>query len=89
MNLIQFELSNGQRRVGLVDGDLIREVKGAESVRDLALSAIDADIGLAQQVDKQGLGDSHDYARLLQELRVLPPLDHPDQIGRASCRERV
>ena len=101
MNLVQFELSNGQRRVGLVDGDLIREVKGAQSVRELALSAIDAGIGLAQQVDNQGLGDSHDYAQLLQELRILPPLDHPDpahllvsgtgltHLGSASARDKM
>ena len=101
MNLVQFESSNGQRRVGLVDGDLIREVKGAQSVRELALSAIDAGIGLAQQVDNQGLGDSHDYAQLLQELRILPPLDHPDpahllvsgtgltHLGSASARDKM
>ncbi len=101
MNLVQFELNNGQRRVGLVDGDLIREVQGAQSVRELALSAIDAGIGLAQQVDKQGLGDSHDYAQLLQELRILPPLDHPDpahllvsgtgltHLGSASARDKM
>lgn len=101
MNLVQFELSSGERRVGLVDGDSIREVKGALSVRDLALQAIDAGVGLAQQVDGEGLGDSHDYAQLLQELRILPPLDHPDpahllvsgtgltHLGSASARDKM
>jgi hypothetical protein len=101
MNLVQFELGNGQRRVGLVDGDLIREVQGAHSVRDLALAAIDAGTGLAEQVDSQGLGDSHDYAQLLQARRILPPLDHPDpahllvsgtgltHLGSASARDKM
>jgi hypothetical protein len=101
MNLVQFELNDGQRRVGLVDGDLIREVKGALSVRDLALQAIDAGFGLAQQVDTAGLGDAHDYGLLLQELRILPPLDHPDpahllvsgtgltHLGSASARDKM
>ncbi|EPM83027.1 hypothetical protein A249_29508, partial [Pseudomonas syringae pv. actinidiae ICMP 18804] len=40
MRLVQFELSNRQRRVGLIDGDQVREVVGAESVRELALAAI-------------------------------------------------
>ena len=34
MRLVQFELNTGERRVGLVDGDLVREVLGAFSVRD-------------------------------------------------------
>jgi hypothetical protein len=101
MNLVQFELGNGQRRVGLVDGDLIREVQGAHTVRDLALAAIDAGTGLAQQVDSQRLGDSHDYAQLLQDRRILPPLDHPDpahllvsgtgltHLGSASARDKM
>ena len=56
MRLVQFELNNGERRVGLVDGGLVREVQDATSVRELALAAIEAGIGLAQLVDQQGLG---------------------------------
>src|SRR5690606_29749796 len=101
MNLVQFESSNGQRRVGLVDGDVIHEVQGAQSVRELALSAIDAGIDLARQVDSQGLGASHDYAQLLSEQRILAPLDHPDpahllvsgtgltHLGSASARDKM
>lgn len=54
MRLVQFELNNGERRVGLVDGVLVREVQDATSVRDLALAAIEAGKSLAQQVDLQG-----------------------------------
>ena len=101
MRLVQFELHNGQRRVGVVDGTLLREVQGARSVRDLALAAIEAGVGLAQHVDSLGLGASHDYAALLAELKVLPPLDHPDpahmlisgtgltHLGSASARDKM
>lgn len=101
MRLIQFELNNGERRVGVVDGDQVREVPGAGSVRELALAAIEAGIGLAQQVEGQGLGVSHDYPQLLEAMRVLPPLDHPDpahllvsgtgltHLGSASARDKM
>ncbi|MES2869151.1 MAG: AraD1 family protein [Pseudomonadota bacterium] len=101
MRLVQFELNNGERRVGLVDGALVREVKAATSVRELALAAIEAGISLAQQVDAQGLAGSHDYPQLLAELRILPPLDHPDpahmlisgtgltHLGSASARDKM
>ncbi|MFD2883538.1 hypothetical protein ACFS4T_15395 [Pseudomonas lini] len=42
MRLVQFELSNGERRVGVVEDGLVREVQDARSVRDLALAAIEA-----------------------------------------------
>ncbi|MEG0068065.1 MAG: FAH family protein, partial [Pseudomonas sp.] len=78
MHLVQFELSNGERRVGVVEGAVVREVQAARSVRDLALAAIEAGGTLEQQVKTLGLGSSHDYAQLLKDLRILPPLDHPD-----------
>ncbi|MFH6564766.1 AraD1 family protein [Pseudomonas kulmbachensis] len=101
MRLVQFELNNGERRVGLVNGVLVREVQDATSVRDLALAAIEAGKSLAQQVDLQGLGTTHDYPALLAELRILPPLDHPDpahmlisgtgltHLGSASARDKM
>jgi len=101
MRLVQFELRNGERRVGVVDGTQLREVRTARSVRELALAAIEAGVGLAQQVDSLGLGDSYDYATLLAELKILPPLDHPDpahmlisgtgltHLGSASARDKM
>ena len=101
MRLVQFELPNGERRVGVVDGNTVREVQAARSVRELALAAIEAGVGLAQQVDSLGLGASHDYAALLADLKILPPLDHPDpahmlisgtgltHLGSASARDKM
>ena len=101
MRLVQFELSNGERRVGVVERALIREVQDARSVRDLALAAIEAGVNLEQQVQTHGLGSSHDYPELLANLRILPPLDHPDpahmlvsgtgltHLGSASARDKM
>ncbi|WP_339450253.1 AraD1 family protein [Pseudomonas sp. EA_5y_Pfl2_R50] len=101
MHLVQFELSNRERRVGVVDGALVREVQGARTTRDLALAAIEAGNTLEQQVQILGLGIRHDYAELLSQRRVLPPLDHPDpahmlisgtgltHLGSASARDKM
>ncbi|MDY7559410.1 GguC family protein [Pseudomonas sp. 10B1] len=101
MRLVQFELSNGERRVGVVDSDRVHEISGAGSVRELAMAAIEAGLSLVEQVDSQGLGANHDYAQLLQDLRILPPLDHPDpahvlvsgtgltHLGSASARDKM
>ena len=101
MHLVQFELSNGERRVGLVDGEQVREVQGATSTRELALEAIRQKMSLAQAVDSKGLGTSHDYQALRDGLRILPPLDHPDaahvmvtgtgltHLGSASARDKM
>lgn len=101
MRLVQFELSNAERRVGVVDSDRVHEISGAGSVRELAMAAIEAGLSLVEQVDSQGLGANHDYAQLLQDLRILPPLDHPDpahvlvsgtgltHLGSASARDKM
>ncbi|MEG0044272.1 MAG: GguC family protein, partial [Massilia sp.] len=82
-------------------GAVVREVQAARSVRDLALAAIEAGGTLEQQVKTLGLGSSHDYAQLLKDLRILPPLDHPDpahmlvsgtgltHLGSASARDKM
>jgi len=101
MRLVQFESSNGERRVGVVEGATVREVRTARSVRELALAAIEAGVKLQQQVESLGLGDSHDYAALLAEQKILPPLDHPDpahmlisgtgltHLGSAAARDKM
>ncbi|OLY76778.1 FAH family protein [Pseudomonas sp. ATCC PTA-122608] len=101
MGLVQFELSNGERRVGVVEGGQVREVQSARTVRDLALAAIEAGVTLQQQIEHLGLAASHDYAELLADKRVLPPLDHPDpahtlvsgtgltHLGSASARDKM
>ena len=55
-----------------------RVVKGATSVRDLALEAHRAGESLGATVDAHGLGDTVDYEKLIAEKRILLPLDHPE-----------
>lgn len=78
MRLIQFETNDGGRAVGIVDGAQIRRVTGAESVRALALEAIEAGRGLGELVVSKGTAETLNYDELIAETRVLPPLDHED-----------
>ncbi len=101
MRLIQFEPTDGMRAVGIVEGDTIRTVQGARSVREMALEAIAAGRSLSQEVEARGLGEAHDYAALIAARRVLPPLDHDDpahcvvagtgltHIGSAAARSQM
>jgi hypothetical protein len=101
MRLVQFEVNDKQRSVGLIDNDRVIELRDAGSVRELALAAIDAGRSLAEQVDRLGQGDAHDYRALLDQGRILPPLDHPDpahllvtgtgltHLGSAATRDKM
>ncbi|SFV12931.1 AraD1 family protein [Pseudoduganella namucuonensis] len=102
MRLIQFETTAGERRVGVVrDNGLVAEVGGVASMHELATRAIAAGRGLAAQAEFQGHGALHGYAAMLDELRVLAPLDHPDpahllvtgtgltHLGSAATRDKM
>jgi hypothetical protein len=101
MNLIQFELPDGRRRAGLVKGETVVEIAGTTSARDIALKAIESGRSLTDQIQAAGVAAEHDYASLLAELRVLPPLDHPDpahclvsgtgltHLGSAATRDKM
>ncbi|MDR9865779.1 MULTISPECIES: AraD1 family protein [Pseudomonas] len=101
MRLIQFENTAGQRQVGLVEGSQVHVVRNTVSTRELALAAIRARHGLPEQVALRGTELGPDYAELLQQGRVLPPLDHEDpahclisgtgltHLGSASARDKM
>ena len=101
MRLIQFESSQGQRQVGVVEGDSIQVVRGASSTRELALAAIRAGRSLQAEVNERGSETGPAYADLLHSGRVLPPLDHEDpahclitgtgltHLGSASTRDKM
>jgi len=101
MRLIQFETRDGTRAVGIVDGERIRRLAGAVTMRELALDAIRGGRSIAAHVAEQGTDAELDYATLLAEGRVLPPLDHPDpahcvvagtgltHIGSAASRSKM
>ena len=57
MRLIQFETAQGQRHVGVIEGDEIHVVLGTETTRELALEAIRKGHGLVAEVlAEAGLG---------------------------------
>jgi hypothetical protein len=79
MRLIQFQAANGARAVGAIaEGSGPRVVRGATSVRDLALEAHRGGRSLAATMEAHGLGEPVDYDALIAEKRLLVPLDHPE-----------
>jgi hypothetical protein len=101
MRLIQFETSEGQRHVGMVDGENIQIVRNVRTMRELALNAIRNGRDLAAEVQIQGTEPGPSYDSLLESRRVLPPLDHEDaahclvtgtgltHLGSASTRDKM
>jgi len=101
MRLIQFVGPDGSRAIGVVDDSTVRQVKGVNSIRELALTAIAEGRSIAGEVQQLELGVSHDYDQLISDGRVLPPIDHPDaahvmvagtgltHMGSASSRSKM
>jgi hypothetical protein len=78
LRLIQFEDHRGNRGVGVVRQETIDVIAGVTTMRELALSAIRAGTTLERHIHAQGISGSRCYRTLLDEKRVLPPLDHED-----------
>ncbi len=102
MNVIQFENNQDQRAVGVVEHNVVKRVNNVTTVRDLALLAIENKNSLEQQIQQLGFAEEQfDYQALLQALKVLAPLDHPDaahcfvsgtgltHLGSASARDKM
>ena len=80
MRLVQFIDANGRRRVGRVsqDGDMLHVLGDTDSVRELALEANRSGTTLAALVDERASDEIVDYVAVIDEGRLLSPLDHPD-----------
>jgi len=101
MRLMQFENASGARQVAMVEGNNLQVVRGVSSTRQLALAAIRNGLTLAAQIDSLGTEAGPDYHALLNNGRVLPPLDHEDpahclitgtgltHLGSASTRDAM
>ena len=102
MNIIQFETQDQQRAVGLVENNTVKPINQVTTVRDLALMAIENTLSLEQQIKQLGFAsENYDYAQLLDNLQVLPPLDHPNtahcfvsgtgltHLGSAATRDKM
>ncbi|MFV0385716.1 AraD1 family protein [Paracoccus sp. (in: a-proteobacteria)] len=78
MFLSQVNLPGGARAVAVRTGEAAHLVPGATTTRDLALAAIAAGRGLADEIAARGAGAAVDLVAALAEGRVLLPVDHPD-----------
>lgn len=103
MHLLQFLNSSGGRGVAMIDhpnADLV-EIKDVTCVYDLAWTAITSKRTLQNVIADHQLGATLDYDRLLDEKRILPPVDHPEparfwitgtgltHIGSADARDQM
>lgn len=83
MRLIQCE-HEGRHRVAVVESpEQVRLVKADEGVYGLARRAIAEQHPLVELVESALTDDRLDYAELIEQRRLLPPLTHPDP---AHCR---
>ena len=101
MRLIQFKTERGGRGVARIAGDRAIPAPGATSLLALANEAIAAGQTLEQAIGAKGDGAALDYAGLLAEGRVLPPVDHADpahcyvtgtgltHLGSADARDKM
>jgi hypothetical protein len=101
MNLFQFQHTDGRRAVGVVEAGAAHVVPGAGSVYALAIEAIDKGVSLATLIGGKGTGEAIDHRAILDEGRLLAPVDHPDpahlyltgtgltHLGSASTRDAM
>jgi hypothetical protein len=78
MLLIQYLNDAGERRVGILDGDLVAPLAGYASTLALARAAIAQGTGIAALAEAAAGANKASYETIARAGRVLPPLDHPD-----------
>lgn len=80
MRLIQFVDDSRSPRVGEVDagGAVVKALAGAQTIYALAQEALASAQSLASLIGARPREETFDYAALLANGRVLPPLQHPD-----------
>ncbi|MFO1036797.1 MAG: AraD1 family protein [Geminicoccaceae bacterium] len=78
MNIVQLKLADGTRAVGIVDGNRLALLDGVASTLDLARQALAAGTTLASAAEKARGTRTEDYQRVIDERRLLSPVDHPD-----------
>jgi hypothetical protein len=76
---VQLKTGDGERRLAAVDdGGRARRVTAADTLYDLAQTAIGVNATLAEAAQARELGEEIDIPTALAEGRVLAPIDHPD-----------
>ena len=80
MRLVQFTDHSGARRVAASsdDGKTLRVLAGVASTYDLALAAARTNTSLDALAETRLGTETLSYDQVIDEKRLLPPLDHPD-----------
>ncbi|WP_308367979.1 MULTISPECIES: AraD1 family protein [unclassified Microbulbifer] len=79
MRLIQFLTEDGRRAVGVVESaDTIYQLNGADSIYQLAQQTLEAGTTLENRAREQLSDTRLDYQRIIEEGRLLAPIDHQD-----------
>lgn len=81
MRLVQFQGESASEicvAVVSADENSLEVVSGAVSIHALAQSAIRAGKGLTTVIEEMGVAETVDYAAVISEGRLLPPITHPD-----------
>jgi hypothetical protein len=78
MRLIQFKDKTGARKVGIVNVRTIDLVADVKSTRELALIAIKEGNSIERQAQLFKSQQTESYDAILDEQRILAPLDHED-----------
>ena len=103
MRLVQFKTADGRRRVATPenDGKSLRLLNNIESVCELALRAGREKTSLSDLVKAHTGNETADYQAVVDQQRLLPPLDHPhsarcyvtgtglSHLGSADARDRM
>lgn len=101
MRIIQFENRQGARAVGIVNGRLVDIIDNVTSTRELALLALQEGNSLERQAQLLKGPQQENYDELLEDARVLAPLDHTDpahclvsgtgltHLGSAATRDKM
>lgn len=85
MHLVQIARGTAERRVGLIDGDAIRLLKGAASVYQLAQEALASRSTMEAAVESRRSHESLDYTSTydgVSDWRLLVPIGHPTEPAR-------
>src|ERR1017187_8063016 len=80
VRLVQFLSRLGQRQIGVPsdDGALLQTLTDYARVYDLAREAIRSQVKLDRLIEKHLSGECVDYQQIVDQRRLLPPLDHKD-----------
>ncbi len=78
MNIIQFTDNKAKRCVGLVNGADVHPLKKVASTVALATLAIKSGKSLAAMAKSLASSETKNYAAILKERRILPPITHED-----------